>query len=833
MIMQAVLMKHIDKAETDGFQARWEENIQKVVANQNRIEELLDSAKERELLDKVNESKAPANKSLHKVVDQLIIQDKMDEAREVMVKETLPLLNNYRDAWMAFLEVEEDQMNQAKDRSEASYATARRLSALLVLMAIVVAIGIAAFVTRKLTTEMKEKERAKVAIRKLNEDLEKKVTERTEELARTAEALTQGVTERRAREEDLRRLAAIVEYSDDAIVAMTLDGTVTDWNVGAERMLGFSRSEIIGQPVATIAPPDHPSEPLENLERLREGESVVRRESVRMRKDGKPVHVALTVSPIRNQDGRIVGSSAIIRDITERKLMEDALRRSEGSFRSFVENAPYGILRTTRDGRILQANPALVAMLGYASEEEVLRLRMTADVFRNPADREEATAWYREQDSVQGLELEWKQKSGRPFTIRCAAHVVKDSQGNLEFLESFVEDISDQRAMELQLRQGQKMEAIGRLAGGIAHDFNNLLGVIIGYSDLVAEQIGTGSPLHSPVEQIRKAGDRASALTRQLLAFSRQQVLETKVLNLNIIVEEMARMLPPLLGEDVDLQTSLDPSLGQVKADQGQIEQVIMNLAVNARDAMPEGGKLLIRTEKASLDEEYALRHPPMIPGEYVMLVVSDTGQGMDAQTQAHIFEPFFTTKEHGKGTGLGLSTVYGFVKQSGGYVWVQSEPGVGATFTIYLPVACEAVPQSHSSDVVSTLARGAETILLVEDEESLRTLTRSLLEESGYTVLEASGGSEAIAIARKHAGPIHLLLTDIVMPGMNGRAVAENLTALRPEIRVVFMSGYTGFSDCGLSAVDAIMIQKPFTRQVLLHRLHEVLALEQKSERI
>ncbi len=383
----------------------------------------------------------------------------------------------------------------------------------------------------------------------------------------------------------------------------------------------------------------------------------------------------------------------------------------------------------------------------------------------------------------------------------------------------------------MQLRQGQKMEAIGRLAGGIAHDFNNLLGVIIGYSDFVSEQIGAGSTLTNAVEQIKKAGDRASTLTRQLLAFSRQQVLETKVLNLSTIVADMVKMLPPLLGEDIELQTSLAPALGPVTADQGQIEQVIMNLAVNARDAMPGGGRLTIETRNSRLDEEFALRHRPAIPGEYVMLVVSDTGSGMDAQTQAHIFEPFFTTKEQGRGTGLGLATVYGFVKQSGGYVWVQSEPGVGSTFTIYLPQVGEALPRVHTNDGAAALARGAETILLVEDEESLRTLTRGQLEDNGYTVLEASCGSEAIRIARQHRGPIHLLLTDVVMPGMNGRAVAESLTASRPETRVVYMSGYTGFSDYGLMNLDAVIIQKPFARRVLLQRLREVIALEEKPQ--
>jgi two-component system cell cycle sensor histidine kinase/response regulator CckA len=473
-----------------------------------------------------------------------------------------------------------------------------------------------------------------------------------------------------------------------------------------------------------------------------------------------------------------------------------------------------------------------VDMLGYDSEQEVLGLSMGTDVYRNPGEHEEATRWSRNQDSVRGIEVEWKHKSGRPFTVRCAAHVVKDSNGNVEFLEGFVEDISERRALEQQVRQGQKMEAIGRLAGGIAHDFNNLLGVIIGYGDLVLEQAGVDNPLLKPVEQIRKAADRASVLTRQLLAFSRQQVLEMKVLNLNEVVAEMANMLPRLLGEDIHLETILDPALGQVKADQGQIEQVIMNLAVNARDAMPGGGRLLIQTRNAQLQEGFAYKQPAMVPGEYVMILVKDTGMGMDAQTQAHIFEPFFTTKERGKGTGLGLATVYGFVKQSGGYVWVNSEPGMGTTFTIYLPQVSETVEQNGTSAETAAPSRGAGIILLVEDEEMLRTLARSILEQSGYTVLEACDGMEAVDIAREHKGPIHLLLTDMVMPGMNGRAVAERVSRLHPDIAVVYMSGYTGFSAEEAASLDAAIISKPFTRDTLLQKLSEAMELEKKPNR-
>jgi len=741
-------------------------------------------------------------------------------------------LNRFRDAWHNLVQFEEDEIAEAKARNEANYASARRVSVSLLLLAITVAVGIAAFATVRIARDAHDREQSKAAIRKLNEDLEKKVVERTEDLARTVETLKEEVSERHAQEERFRRLASIVESSDDGIVATTLEGKITDWNPGAERMLGYRRDEMIGQPLSRIIPPDRLGEPSRSLQRLIAGDHVVRHETVRLKKDNRQIHVSVTISPLRDSDGTIIGDSAILRDISQRKQMEDALRRSEAGFRSLVQNAPYGILRTKPDGKIVQANPAMVRMLGYDSEKEILGLNMATSVYRRPEERAEATAWTTSRDSVHGTELEWRRKDGSLFSVRCDTHVVRDNEGYLEFLETFVEDVTERREMELQLRQRQKMEAIGRLAGGVAHDFNNLLGVIMGYAEQASEQIKPESALHTPVEQIQKAATRASSLTRQLLAFSRQQVLETKVLNLNSIVEDMIKMLPPLLGEDVEIQASLDPKLESVKADQGQIEQVIMNLAVNARDAMPGGGMLTIRTGNAGFDFELAAKHPSMTPGDYVSFSVTDTGTGMDEQTQARIFEPFFTTKERGRGTGLGLATVYGFVKQVGGYVWVQSAPGAGSTFTIYLPVTRESVPPGCEKASVAAANRKSGTVLLVEDEESLRTLTRSFLEQAGYEVLEACNGKEALELAQNHSGSIDLLLTDMVMPGLNGRAVAQRLTHLFPGIRVAYMSGYTGFSDRETASLDAVVIPKPFTRDVLLHRLREALDLEFKADR-
>jgi CheY-like chemotaxis protein len=375
------------------------------------------------------------------------------------------------------------------------------------------------------------------------------------------------------------------------------------------------------------------------------------------------------------------------------------------------------------------------------------------------------------------------------------------------------------------------MEAVGQLSGGIAHDFNNLLGVIIGYSEILEHRLPPNDPLLKECGQIKKAGQSAASLTRQLLAFSRQQVLEPKVLDLNAIVLHVERMLRRLIGEDIDLKATLGSGLGCIKADQSQIEQVIINLAVNARDAMPHGGKLTIETSHVDVDEDYARRHPPQKPGAYVLLTVADTGTGMDAETQSRIFEPFFTTKELGKGTGLGLSTVYGIVRQSGGHIWVSSEPGQGTTFKVYLPRLVQAVQMERPVSGSTGSLRGVETILLVEDEDALRELTRSLLEGAGYTVLEAERPEKAIEIALHHSEPIHLMLTDVVMPGLNGRDLATNLATIRPAMKVVYMSGYTGFTHPGLADSGATLLAKPFTRDVLLRKLQEVLESEVKLE--
>jgi PAS domain S-box-containing protein len=421
-----------------------------------------------------------------------------------------------------------------------------------------------------------------------------------------------------------------------------------------------------------------------------------------------------------------------------------------------------------------------------------------------------------------------RKKDGSYLIVQDNGQAIRDAEGKVQRVIGFVMDITPQRALEEQYRQSQKMEAVGRLAGGIAHDFNNLLTVITGYGQLMQEQFPKGTPTGDIVQEITGAGNRAASLTRQLLAFSRKAILEPKVLDLRELVADMDRMLRRVIGEDIELVTAADPDLGMVKADPGHVQQVILNLAVNARDAMPRGGKLTVEVRNVELDEEYAQRHPDARPGPHVLLIVRDTGVGMDAATQARIWEPFFTTKGE-KGTGLGLATVYGVVRQSGGHIAVESEPGQGATFKVYLPRAQENGPigkSFHGLTSLTDLPRGTETILSVEDEEGVRVLTRHVLLSCGYQVLEASDGREALRVASLHPGRIHLLLTDVVMPQMGGREVAQRLSALYPGLKVMYLSGYTDDAVVrhGVQAGEVQLLLKPFSPTALAQKVRQLL---------
>jgi two-component system, cell cycle sensor histidine kinase and response regulator CckA len=619
-----------------------------------------------------------------------------------------------------------------------------------------------------------------------------------------------------------QRYRLLFERSLAGVIRATLDGKLLDCNDACARILGYiSREELLASPVTNRCV--HLEDQVAFIDRLKVQKNLINYEHCLRRKDGSSVWLLGSAHFVEGKDGAAAAYEETLVDITERKKAEEIFRTA------FTANPEPITIATIAEGRYLDVNESFLRVTGYRREEVIGRTSLELNFWVRPEDRARLVELLWERDSVHDLEITYRTKSGEERVALDSAEAIEIS--GQECIIAILRDITEQKFLEKQLRQTQKMEAVGQLSGGIAHDFNNLLGVIIGYSEILENRLPPNDPLLKECGQIKKAGQSAASLTRQLLAFSRQQVLEPKVLELNAIVLHVERMLRRLIGEDIDLKAALGSGLGCIKADQSQIEQVIINLAVNARDAMPHGGKLLIETAQVDLDEDYARRHPPQKSGPYVLLTVADTGTGMDAETQSRIFEPFFTTKELGKGTGLGLSTVYGIVRQSGGHIWVYSEPGHGTTFKVYLPVVERTVQTERPAAGSTGSLRGAETILLVEDEDALRELTRSLLEGVGYTVIEADRPDKALEIAIRHSAPIHLMLTDMVMPGMNGRELAANLASIRPETKVVYMSGYTGFTHPGLAGPEITLLSKPFTRDALLRKLHEVLAPAVKLE--
>lgn len=498
----------------------------------------------------------------------------------------------------------------------------------------------------------------------------------------------------------------------------------------------------------------------------------------------------------------------------------------EELFRLIGETADDMIAVVDVDGHRLYNSPSYQKILGYSAEE----LGNTSSLEQiHPDDRQkvaEAAKEAQRSGSGRRVEYRFRHKDGRWLILESTASVAKSNKGEPEKLVIVNRDITERRRLEAQLSLSQQLEAIGRLSGGIAHDFNNLLGVIIGYSEALQQRMSPDDPNREPIDEIRNAGERAASLTQQLLAFSRKQVLEPKVLDLNTIVIDVEKMLSRLIGEDIRLKLLLSPHLANIRADRSQIEQVLLNLAVNARDAMPTGGELVVETADVTLDEISARSRPYIVPGQYVLLKVTDTGCGMDAALQSRIFEPFFTTKEKGKGTGLGLATVYGVIKQSGGYILVESEVGKGTAFEVYLPRVEEDVEVRPEGERLAKLGQDHRTILLVEDEASLRKLIIRTLRSLGYTVYEAQDAAAALDIAKTTESVIDLLLTDVVMPGMNGRCLADTLSALRPGMRVLYMSGYTDgeIAPHGVLEGGTSILRKPFTRDQLMRQVEEVL---------
>jgi len=626
-------------------------------------------------------------------------------------------------------------------------------------------------------------------------------------------------------EETVRRQSLAMDSSIEGIGILNEKGVHSYANSALAAMLGFdSPQKIVGQPWQVV----YAFQPIAEIEsQVRKGLRETGKWSGNLqlrRPDASRIPVEFHVG--RMPDG---GTVCVCRDLSQHQEAEKARAEAETKYRMLVEhvNAITYIADIGLNGKWFYISPQVENILGF-TPEEWLALSTNWDQLIHPDDLPVVIA--AEEQSQNGYpfqaEFRVRRKDGREVWLSDTAVIVQGSDSH-PVMEGIMVDITERKALETQLQQSRKMEAVGRLAGGIAHDFNNLLTIISGYTELAMSRQNLPSEAHADIERIENASGRAAALVRQLLAFSRKQVLQPKILDLNKIVLNLDSLLRRLMDERIEMVTRVKDDLGKVKADPAQVEQVIMNLVVNARDAMPEGGRLVVETCNTDLDANYALDHVPVKPGKYVMLAVSDTGVGMDRQTVAHIFEPFFTTKESGRGTGLGLSTVYGIVKQSGGYIWVYSEPGKGSTFKIYLPRVDEVSEGTSIAQAAPRSQRGTETILIVEDEEAVRELIQTVLTEKGFDVIVSLDPQHAEKIASEFAGEIHLLLTDMVMPGMSGRELAERISAKRRDIRVLFMSGYTDnvITSGGMLQEGLAFLQKPFSPAALVQKVREVLS--------
>jgi two-component system cell cycle sensor histidine kinase/response regulator CckA len=666
------------------------------------------------------------------------------------------------------------------------------------------------------------------------------------QLARLPMALRRAQEERMLREAEARALVALreseqhyrtlVQNAPEAIVVLDVaKGLFVDCNDNATKLFQFSREQLLKRGIIDVSPPLQPDggasaiAALEKVNLALQGYTP-RFEWVYLNSAGEDV--ACEVHLVRlasSTNGGLVRGSIL--DITERKIAEAALRASEARYRSLVNNATYGIYWVALDGKLLFANPALVRMLGYDSAEEVLTLGDTLSFFCDAAARDSIRAHFFETRHVDAT-ADWKRKDGKSIHVRLNGREVAHPENGEQCIEIIVEDITERQNLERQLANAQKFEAIGQLAGGIAHDFNNMIGAILGWADMGIEETEPGSRLHRHFEKVHQQGERAAALTRQLLAFARRQILEPRNLDLNNTVVETLNLLEKVLGSNIEIRANLASDLAVIRADPVQVEQVVMNLCINARDAMPNGGSLILDTSNVSFDERSCALQPLAHPGSYVMLSVTDSGIGMDAATLDRIFEPFFTTKEVGKGTGLGLATIYGIVRQHNGFVQVYSEVGIGSTFRVYLPSANVEADSAHAREAAKPVRGGNETVLLAEDHEGLRHLAVETLSGLGYEVLVACDGEQALNEFQRNRSRISLILLDVVMPKLSGPEVYERVCADAPNFPVVFATGYS--ADMSLlkkaQANGLPILQKPYAPRDLARTVRETLDRQSRS---
>lgn len=632
-------------------------------------------------------------------------------------------------------------------------------------------------------------------------------------------------------EEALRQseahLQAVVNTAVEGIITIDSVGHLQSMNIAASRTFGYTPEEAIGKNVSMLMPEPYHSEHDGYLAHyLTTGEKRIigiGREVMGRRKDGTTFPMDLAVSEFTLADKRFfVG---IVRDITERKRAEADLRESEERFRATFEQAAVGIALVSLEGTWLRVNQRFCNIVGYTREE--IRDRTFQDI-THPEDLETDLNYVQRLLAntldTYTIEKRYIQKSGGIAWVNLTASLVREPSGEPNYFITVIEDISERKRIEEQLQHAQRLESIGQLAGGIAHDFNNLLTAITGFTELAMGVVTDNAEATAYLSNVTHAAERAAGLTRQLLAFARKQMIEPKILDINVLLLQLDKILRRLIGENIDLVLMPQMPLWEVRVDPSQIEQVIINLAVNARDAMPGGGSLTIETHKAVLDTEYSRQYAEVLPGEYVMVAISDTGTGMTEEVKRHVFEPFFTTKEPGRGTGLGLATCYGIVKQSGGHMWFYSEPNKGSTFKIYLPRAVGAA--TFDVEAIYSQPGGDETILIVEDEPLVRGFAVQILRDQGYTILEASHGKEALSVAAAHNGPIHLLLTDVVMPQLGGKPLADMLQKIRPEMKTLYSSGYTDNAIVHHGTLDegVAFLQKPYTSLSLTRKVREVL---------